>query len=96
MEQPKENEEHTDPARFLVARNVEGEVIGFTHFRFLLNNKEVLYIFELQVAINGRRCGLGRHMMQICELMARKNSMKFVMLTVFKNNLNAMSFIVIK
>ena len=90
----KKMKEHTDPdARFLIARNVEGEVIGFTHFRFLIeHNKEVLYIFELQVAINGRRCGLGRHMMQICELMARKNSMKFVMLTVFKNNLNAMSF----
>ena len=91
----KKMKEHTDPdARFLIARNVEGEVIGFTHFRFLIeHNKEVLYIFELQVAINGRRCGLGRHMMQICELMARKNSMKFVMLTVFKNNLNAMSFL---
>ena len=70
----KKMKEHTDPdARFLIARNVEGEVIGFTHFRFLIeHNKEVLYIFELQVAINGRRCGLGRHMMQICELMARK------------------------
>ena len=31
----KKMKEHTDPdARFLIARNVEGEVIGFTHFRF--------------------------------------------------------------
>eukprot|EP00943_MAST-04B_sp_MAST-4B-sp1_P001295 g1295.t1 len=90
----KKMNEHTDPsARFLVARNIQGEVIGFTQFRFLIEkNYEVLYIYELQVAMNGRRCGLGRHMMQICELMARKNEMKFVMLTVFKNNAAAMNF----
>ena len=90
----KKWKEHTDPdARFLVARNIAGEVIGFTHFRFLQEKKHaVLYIFELQVAANGRRCGLGKHMMQICELMARKNAMKFVMLTVFKNNLSAIQF----
>ena len=31
-------------------------------------------------------------MMQICELMARKNAMKKVMLTVFKTNVAAMRF----
>ena len=89
----KRNEHRDEMARFLIAKSEDDKILGFTHFRFLLEgNYEVLYIYELQVAAAGRRHGLGKHMMQICELMARKNAMKKVMLTVFKKNVAAVKF----
>ena len=96
-ESEKRGEHKDDMARFLIARNKDGNILGFTHFRFLLENSlEVLYIYELQVSKMGRRAGLGRHMMVLCELMARKQGMQKVMLTVFKDNLPAMNFYLTK
>ena len=54
--------------------------VGFVHFRFELEGEaEVLYVYELQVAKEAARKGLGMRLMQIMELAARKYSMKWVM-----------------
>eukprot|EP00752_Nemacystus_decipiens_P015087 g13441.t1 len=77
---------------------------GYCHFRFAWDQDEnedgegvggtedVLYVYELQVAPWAKRRGLGRRMMQALELLANRHGMTKVMLTVFKENRQAMSF----
>jgi ribosomal protein S18 acetylase RimI-like enzyme len=73
------------------------EIIAFSHFRYELDDEDqpkypVLYVYELQVKQEFQRHGLGRKLMTLMELMAMKNSMSYVMLTVFKLNVTAMTF----
>lgn len=90
----KKREEMTDDrARYLIARTPEGKLVAFSHYRFDLDfDVEVLYCYELQLPSNLRRKGLGKFMMQILELIAFSNNMKKVVLTVLKNNDEAMEF----
>ncbi|CAH1957097.1 unnamed protein product [Acanthoscelides obtectus] len=84
----KEEELFDEAAWYLVAKNVEdGKLLGFSHFRFDMDEGlEVLYCYELQLDSLIQRKGLGKFMMQILELVAFKNNMKKVILTVLKNN----------
>ncbi|KAL1513998.1 hypothetical protein ABEB36_003329 [Hypothenemus hampei] len=77
-----------ESARYLIAKNAnDNSYLGFSHFRFDLDEGiEVLYCYELQLDNHVQRKGLGKFMMQILELMAFKNNMKKVLLTVLKNN----------
>ena len=73
------------------------DVLAFVHFRFEPNDdekptEEVLYVYEIQVSDRAQRSGLGRRLMNIMELVANKNGMRKVMLTVFKMNGGAMKF----
>ena len=53
-----------------------GDLLGFVSFRFLPEGEyDLLYIYELQMGPHAQRRGLGKHMMQICELVARKCGM---------------------
>ena len=62
-------------------------IVGMAHFRFELEGVvEVLYVYELQVAPSAQRIGLGKRLMQLLELIAVKQKMKWVMLTLFKFN----------
>ncbi|KAL4196063.1 hypothetical protein AMTRI_Chr04g244160 [Amborella trichopoda] len=74
--------------------NGDGDpIVGFVHYRFVVEEEmPVLYVFELQLepSIQGR--SLGKFLMQLIELIARKNQMGAVMLTVQKSNLSAMNF----
>lgn len=94
----KEEELSHENARFLIVSNeTSGDLVAFAHFRFDVNDdddptEEVLYVYELQVDMCARRCGLGRHIMSILELVARNSQMKKSMLTVFKNNEAAITF----
>jgi len=83
-----------DEARFLIAKNQEdGAPMAFVHLRFVYEEDvEVLYVYEIQIAEALQRKGVGKFLMQLCELVARKNEMKGVMLTCFKNNPAAMDF----
>ncbi|CAM9337852.1 unnamed protein product, partial [Phaeothamnion confervicola] len=86
-------------ARFLVASDASNRMVGFTHFRFDWDDEDepaedALYVFELQVASDMRRRGIGRRMMQVAEMLANKCGMSKTMLTVFKFNVSAMSFYV--
>ena len=71
--------------------------MAFVHFRFEPNDdekptEEVLYVYEIQVSDRAQRSGLGKRLMNIMELVALKNGMQKVMLTVFKMNGGAMKF----
>lgn len=86
-------------ARYLVAREAspssgsQGPIIAFAHFRFELEGLyTVLYVYELQIAESAQKHGLGRHFMQLLELIGVKQGMQWVMLTVFKGNDGAGSF----
>ncbi|KAK1302658.1 hypothetical protein QJS10_CPB12g01605 [Acorus calamus] len=72
-------------------------VVGFVHYRFIVEEDiPVLYVYELQLEYHVRRRGLGKRLMQLIELIARKNRMGAVMLTVQKANVSAMNFYRIK
>eukprot|EP00936_MAST-01D_sp_MAST-1D-sp1_P001648 g1648.t1 len=71
----------------------EGTPLAFIHFRFELEGEvEVLYVYDVQLEPAARRKKLGKHLMLVMELCARKWQMQWVMLTVFKNNQDSMSF----
>ncbi|XP_024526764.1 N-alpha-acetyltransferase 40 [Selaginella moellendorffii] len=68
-------------------------VVSFVQFRFLIDEEiPVLYVYELQLEKCVQKKGLGKFLMQLLELVARKNNMKAVLLTVQKRNLAAMAF----
>mmetsp|Transcript_22259 Transcript_22259/g.65946 ORF Transcript_22259/g.65946 Transcript_22259/m.65946 type:complete len:267 (-) Transcript_22259:575-1375(-) len=72
-------------------------VLAFCHFRFVPDDderpkEEVLYLFEIQVHASAQRCGMGRRLMSLMEIVALRIGMRKVMLTVFKSNKSAMGF----
>ncbi|KAJ8914358.1 hypothetical protein NQ315_011346, partial [Exocentrus adspersus] len=74
-------------AWYLIAKEEKGDMLGFSHFRFDLDQGiEVLYCYELQLVPTTRGKGLGKYMMQILEAIALVNNMRKVVLTVLKNN----------
>lgn len=93
-ETKKAEELFDEAAKFLIAKSAnDGAYLGFSHFRFDLDEGiEVLYCYELQLDNHLQRKGLGKFMMQILELIAFKNNMKKVVLTVLKNNNNSKFF----
>ncbi|GAB4857301.1 hypothetical protein Ancab_015209 [Ancistrocladus abbreviatus] len=72
-------------------------LVGFAHYRFTLEEElPVLYVYELQLEPHVQGKGLGTFLMQLLELVARKNHMGAVVLTVQKANLSAMEFYITK
>ncbi|XP_050378886.1 uncharacterized protein LOC126796163 [Argentina anserina] len=68
-------------------------MLGFVHFRFVVEEDlPVLYVYELQLEPRAQGKGLGKFLMQLIELIAHKNHMGAVVLTVQKANLVAMNF----
>ncbi|XP_060536217.1 N-alpha-acetyltransferase 40 [Cylas formicarius] len=90
----KMEELYDERAWFLLAANcIDQSYLAFSHFRFDIDmGIEVLYCYELQLETHVQRKGLGKFMMQVLELMAFKNNMKKVVLTVLKNNPNSKFF----
>ncbi|XP_068663731.1 uncharacterized protein [Aristolochia californica] len=72
----------------------EGDpLVGFVHYRFIVEEEiPVVYVYELQLESCVQGKGLGKFLMQLIELIARKNHMGAVMLTVQKTNQSAMNF----
>eukprot|EP00996_Jenningsia_fusiforme_P003432 NODE_4229_length_842_cov_5.274905_g3903_i0.p1 GENE.NODE_4229_length_842_cov_5.274905_g3903_i0~~NODE_4229_length_842_cov_5.274905_g3903_i0.p1 ORF type:complete len:223 (+),score=50.79 NODE_4229_length_842_cov_5.274905_g3903_i0:106-774(+) len=86
-------EELLDPsARFLLA--LEGEKpFGYLCFRFDMDcGRRVLYCYELHVAVEMQRKGLGKHLMVLLELIGRKLEFEYVVLTLFVDNAGAQNF----
>lgn len=78
-------------------QNNSHKIIGFAHFRFDVNcynfpTDAVLYIYEIQVRKEHAGCGVGKRLMALMELMAKRSNVKKLMLTVFKDNTKAMGF----
>lgn len=70
-----------------------GSIVGFVHYRFILEEDvPVLYVYELQLELCVQGKGLGKFLMLLIELIARKNHMGAVVLTVQKANTSAMNF----
>mmetsp|Transcript_5931 Transcript_5931/g.7472 ORF Transcript_5931/g.7472 Transcript_5931/m.7472 type:complete len:254 (+) Transcript_5931:159-920(+) len=90
----KRRELFHEDARLLIAQGkATGEVVGFIHFRFLLEDEcPVLYVYELQVDPKFSRKKLGRHLMICAELIANKYKLEWVMLTAFKSNTASQKF----
>jgi ribosomal protein S18 acetylase RimI-like enzyme len=61
-------------------------------FLLVLGECAALYVYELQVDQAHGRKGIGKRLMQLMELIARKQAMQWLMLTVIKANTNAMAF----
>ena len=63
-----------------------GAPVGYVHFRFSMDGelrgemtgKPALWVFSIQLEDKVKRKGLGRHVMNVIELMARKNNMQSV------------------
>ncbi|KAG6524519.1 N-alpha-acetyltransferase 40-like isoform X1 [Zingiber officinale] len=71
----------------------QNALVGFVHYRFIVEEDvPVVYVYELQLEACAQRKGLGKFLMQLIELIAHKNRMGAVMLTVQKANILAMSF----
>ncbi|KAG8200211.1 hypothetical protein JTE90_024990 [Oedothorax gibbosus] len=83
---------HKD-ARFLIVRDTNQKIVGFSHFRFdVEQNLPILYCYELQIDDAYQRKGIGRHMMNILSLLAYEYKFVKIVLTVFKNNLVGINF----
>lgn len=83
---------HKD-ARFLIVRDLNEKIVGFSHFRFdVEQNLPILYCYELQIHDDYQRQGLGRHMMNILSIFAFEFKLLKIVLTVFRNNLVGINF----
>ncbi|PIA63796.1 hypothetical protein AQUCO_00201255v1 [Aquilegia coerulea] len=72
-------------------------VVGFVQYRFVVEEDvPVAYVYELQLEGRVQGKGLGKFLMQLIELIARKNRMGAVVLTVQKANVSAMNFYINK
>ncbi|KAL7260226.1 hypothetical protein ACSBR1_005989 [Camellia fascicularis] len=73
--------------------NGRGPIVVFVQYRFTVEEEiPVLYVYESQLGPHVQRKGLGKFLMQLIELIAHKNQMGAVVLTVQKENLLAMNF----
>lgn len=91
-DEKKEELFHPD-ALYLLARDGEGVLKGFVHFRMDTDfGKAVLYCYEIQLEEAVRRKGLGQFFMEILLRMAFEIKMAKVVLTVLKNNEAAINF----
>ncbi|XP_068155930.1 N-alpha-acetyltransferase 40 [Drosophila tropicalis] len=89
----KQAEHNKAWARYLVAQNEKNENVAYAMFRFDLDNGDcVLYCYEMQVASNYQRKGLGRFIMKLLEDCARHWHLEKIILTVLNNNENSKLF----
>ena len=88
--QPKSTiEEQADD---LPTDSSEESPVAFVHLRFEEERGDpVLYLWELQVEPFAQGKGLGRFLMQLLEEIARQGNLRLVMLTVFRENMKALS-----
>ena len=86
--------ESRDPeARYIIVRSEGGELAGFVHYRFLVDDGvDVVYVYELQISVGAQRQGIGKLLLMCAELLARKAGLQGVLLTVHKKNAAAMGF----
>jgi len=85
----KESELFDKAARLVIVREAGGDKkpVGLVHFRFTLQGEFLqqmdgfpailVYDLHLESAVRGK--GLGKHIMQLLELVARKNKLSFLM-----------------
>lgn len=82
-----------DPlSRFFLVYLAE-RLIAFVMFRFEHEDDEdVLYCYDIQISLMHRRVGLGKRLIQLLEVVGKDMGMDKIMLTVLKENRNAVDF----
>lgn len=98
----KQSELREPSARFLVVRDVQKDeqVVAFLHFRFTLQGELVdceegepaIIVYDIQVAPLYQRKGLGKHLMQLIELIADRYHIQFVMAPLIKGDPRSLAF----
>jgi GNAT superfamily N-acetyltransferase len=100
----QEQELREEAGRMLIARDSAGTLLGYAHFAFSMQGElyqkmaghPCLWMYSLQVAPEVQRSGLGRHLVTMCELIANKTNMAFVMFPVTYGNVGAEQFVTTK
>eukprot|EP00906_Rhabdomonas_costata_P006309 RCo009253 len=78
--------------RFIIAFD-GAEPVGFTSFRFDMDfGRRVVYCYELHCVPRVQGKGLGKHLMVLLELVARKQNFSNIVLTTFTANASAVRF----
>ena len=75
--------------------------VAFVNFRFTLQGEcydtmkgeTCLFVYDIQVEPEYQRKGLGKHLMQVCELIGTKQRMKFLQLLIPNGNDIAVNFL---
>ncbi|CAH8357317.1 unnamed protein product [Eruca vesicaria subsp. sativa] len=104
----KRKEKSSADARYIFVRELRGkaevstqrsceegcdQIAGFLHYRFTLEEEiPVLYVYEIQLESRIQGKGLGEFLMQLIELIASKNQMSAIVLTVQTSNALAKTF----
>lgn len=75
----KRSETRHSDTRYILARNREdAAIVAFAAFRFIMEDDyDVVYLYELQLGPGVQRKGLGKLLMQLVELTAKKNGMQW-------------------
>lgn len=81
-------------ARFLVVRDAHRNIQGFVHFRFTVQGEVLdqmageicLYVMDIHLSSAVQRKGLGKHLLVLLELIARREKMSRVSLPVFNGD----------
>lgn len=78
--------------RFLIVRDKcnHGEIVAYCNFRFTMQGELLdemagrpsLFVYDLQVKGDRQRKGIGKHMMSLLQLVAKKTSMSYVSIMV--------------
>jgi len=89
----KKTELFEDTAWYLIARQQDGAMVAYAHFRYDMDfDDDVLYVYEIQLASTVQKKGLGKFMLKVLELLSIKADMTKIMATVFKHNNAARAF----
>ena len=95
-DEDKERELTEKGARFLLIRDwpeddkTKGDLVGFVHFRFTVQGEVIdkmageaqLYVYDIHLEDHSQRKGLGKHLMVVLELIARREKMSFISIPV--------------
>ena len=82
----------TDDSASVSESNSTREVIGFAHIRFEIEvGRELVYLYEFQVAPKYMGCGIGKYLLKLVEASAAAMKCQEVCLTCFKAN-DALNF----
>jgi GNAT superfamily N-acetyltransferase len=95
-------------ARFLLVReraepgdDCPGPLVAFAHFRFSvqgevmdqMEGETMLYVWDIHVDDDCQRKGLGRHLLTVMELIARREQMKMIALPVQLSDVRTLTWI---
>lgn len=78
-----------------------GKVIGFAHFRFtvqgdvleIMAGEPILFLWDIHLEENYQRKGIGRHILTLLELIARKQGMSMLALPIFNDDTDTLRWL---